>query len=311
MKTKFHQFNASEAEWKAALHLAKVASVYVGPGISSEGSEGLHIAGFRPIVGGVDCVSELPLDQSKWGRKFRKQIQSSLAHWQLRKLTFELLSPKNYGIQKLIEEFYHPILVKDCYAKGISPYQAMNETAFRNLLAHPKGIMSLVREDGKICGGGFLVEKAELPERLLLRGKLASGKGMMGLVYALESGADRLRRSFFLHSAEAAHAAGFDWISWGRDQAWIESGYENAIWEKMRWSSEISAIVTPSPAWLYLHPATLDHKGGMTVFRQDGNAEIGVEFLGPFLEERKNTWKRRLGEKIFRQTGPTILSNRL
>ncbi|RAG81812.1 hypothetical protein DN069_30915 [Streptacidiphilus pinicola] len=238
---KLHRLGSEPTEVLSALLLSMGAGVLVSAEAGSWAAQVLLRDGFRPLASEWHCVRDLHSDPHPGDRKSRLALSASLAAWRAHGLRLELTSVREFGLDRLEEELYFPILVRELYARGRAPHGAQNLARFRQL-ARPHAVVALVRQGGRICGGALLRSEDLSRLDLLVTGRqLDLTRTLVGDVYSLEQGLADCRRAFLRALAVAARQGGWTALSYGADMSWVHLGYVPVVVEKLRWTDAVLA----------------------------------------------------------------------
>ncbi|WNG18807.1 hypothetical protein [Cystobacter fuscus] len=236
MAVELIHLGGSPEELEAALGLRRRRNVHVQ--VEPEAVPHLRATGFVEAPEAVNAFVELPYDGARRSHNLRRSIGTAVERWEQAEVSLELHDVSSYGLERLIEEFYFPILVRHLYTRGLSPFGAHNLEAFRQI-ARPDTYVVMATRDGKVAGGGLLRRRAGEPLRSV-RGPLPTGPWVEGLVYALAPVLDGLQRAFLYALTEIFSAEGFSHLSFGRDLPYAEPRYSGVLLEKLRWADCIA-----------------------------------------------------------------------
>ena len=280
MSSRFFTLGAGPHEIKAAVELSHTANVLVTlPESGHPLAKDLRDVGFFHVPEAIDCSVPLPFDPEINNAKWRKNLAVSLDKWAELELSMELSLVNQFGEDRIIDDLYYPVIVRELYAKGISPFQAMNESAFRKLLS-PKSIIALVFQKEQLIGGGVLKALEKDGKQTVLTGNPAKGLGMTGLVYALGQGYENCKRAFFYYLIQAGESAGFSWVSLGLDQAWFDWRYLPAFLSKVGWAGEISFMEGRNQRYLSLCDDQFGPEEGYFSFFFPGPGKLAIKKSG-------------------------------
>lgn len=255
--TRLYRFGASAAEVQCALLMGRSRSVLASAAADSPAASALRAAGFAPLASEWHCVRDLAGDPRPRDRKSRRALSASLDAWRARGLSLELTTVSAFGLPRLEEEFYYPILVRDLYSRGRAPHGAQNLDRFRQL-ARPHTVLALVRQDGRLRGAGLLHCEDLSRLDLVVAGtaRPALERSLTGDVYCLEEDLAHCRRAFLHALGRAAALGGWSALSYGADLAWVDRGYVPVIVEKLRWSDAVLAAAGGNQPYFRKGPAT-------------------------------------------------------
>ncbi|MEZ0067517.1 hypothetical protein ABIA32_003530 [Streptacidiphilus sp. MAP12-20] len=239
--TRIHHLGSDPAEVASAVLLSRRRSVLVSAEPKSRAALVLRRTGFRPLASEWHCVRDLLADPRSGDRKSRLALSASLAAWRANRLSLALTSVSEVGLDRLEEEFYFPILVRELYSRGRAPHGAQNLAQFRRL-APPHAVVALVRQGNRTCGAALLRSDDLSRLDLLVAGRRPSlERTLVGDVYSLERGLADCRRAFLHALAVAAAQGGWSALSYGADTAWVDRGYVPVVLEKLRWTDAVLA----------------------------------------------------------------------
>lgn len=205
--------------------------------------------GFVAAPESWECLIELPLDQGQLSRRFRRALGASVAAWDRLGCELAVYDVASFGRERLIEELYFPIFVRNYYARGLSPYGSHRLDAFQRL-ARDDRFVAVVEVAGRARGGALLSPRVASGSVAVARGAAPAGTLVEGLAYALGDELADVRRAFVLGLAASFSRLGFDWLSLGRDAPFVEARYTDVTLEKLRWADSVCAwIADPVPLY--------------------------------------------------------------
>lgn len=241
------------ADCAAALLLASSRQVAVSVPVGSARSRVLVRAGFTPVVDGLHCLHRTTGDRSHLPRKLRQTLARSQAAWQREELHLALTTPQDYGVERLVEEVYYPILVRHLYTAGRSPFGTHNLPQFKALLGR-RSVLAVVSRARRTVGAALLQEESLC--RLCVPGGEAVelDKSLVGMVYCLTPEFYPANRAFLEILRQAVGYAGWSCLSMGEDTGWIDLGYLPIVNDKLRWSDAVGLRLTRFPMHLKLAP---------------------------------------------------------
>lgn len=215
---------------EAALLLTRTRSVRIAMPRSQAGILLEH--GFVELPRTVECAVNCPMDLATMSHSLRKSLRRSLAEWG--ELSCELTTVEEFGQRRLLDEIYYPILVKDFYSKGRSPFGAHNERDFLKTTA-TETIMVVVKSAKTIVGAAFFQRKQMMAERLV-SGDLPDKSILTGLIYAFIPEFSKASSSFFMVVSGLLAECGYKTISLGRDLPFMGPQYVRSFLKKARQS---------------------------------------------------------------------------
>ncbi len=227
--------------------------------LPSQASELLH-SGFIEAPQFLSCFIDLTSEDILLESSYNKNLRISLEAWQRQGVEFVITDVENFGINRLIEQVYFPIFVRDFYSRGISPYGAHNLESFKNILK-PSMYVALGYKKGKVVVAALLDSNSSDSALVSVRGAAPNEPWVEGLIVACSIEGKAIRRAFISILASALKHIGHKWFSLGRDLTWMGSGYCNVLLEKLSIST---SVAISRGSYRYLHwwsPAILQNEG--------------------------------------------------
>jgi hypothetical protein len=277
MALKIISLGDSEPERKAAMLLRGLAHLRVRS--ASKGAEELRDAGFVELPASVECLIPIPLDPLRLSRRMRHLVTRAVEAWQQKGLSLCIETSESFGVERLVQEVYYPLLVRHFYARGVSPFGAHNEDQFRRLVTQGV-LLALARDGSTMVGAALLAERRSEHIQLTLRGPAPTGPGLEGLMYALDQSLDVCRRAFIPILASAFSSLGYQILSLGRDLPWMEPDYCDVFFEKTRIAKSIIAN-RAEPCDLYHFSGSLFSNGYGLVWWEISGNECRLAHAGP------------------------------
>lgn len=248
----------SEDDLTAGLLLARSRQVGLPARRGSSRARLLADEGFTPVVGGLHCLHDTRADRlATLPRRSRKALQQSLDHWEREGLHLTLTAPRDFGIDRVVEEVYFPILVRQLYTLGRSPFGSHNLGQFTAMLA-PGAVLGVVSQGGRTVGAAVLAERDLSGLRQPPGNPVTAGKALSGMVYALTTELAPANRAFLEILRQAAGYGGWECLSMGEDNGWVDRGYLPVISDKLRWADSVGVEVPDSELYLRLDPPALE-----------------------------------------------------
>lgn len=222
-----------ERDVGAAIDLAHRREVLIRVARKSPEYVRLLDAGFAPIVSDFHCLHMLDKGRlSRRSRRRRKEISAQLDIWR----SMDILLHVEAGAQaeeRLVEDFYYPLLVPRLYARGESPYGVHNERTFRMLARRSIAVMA-IRNSSPVGCALFQVEDLRSTRGMSPDG-LDLSTVMVGKVYAVHPTLLLVNRAWLFLLGEALLRAGWSIMSMGGDTGWIDEGYLPIVLDKLSW----------------------------------------------------------------------------
>lgn len=259
-----HTLMGSRPELLAAAYLCRVAHVHVHAAQECPERQRLLKIGYVCVPDSIECSFGIPFDPTVRQRSFRRSLSRSLDAWSAAGLKLYIHTVASYGLEPLISRLYFPVLVREFYTRGISPYGAHNLDSFRRI-ATPDTYVATIERDGGVIGGALLKPRAA-SDALYVRGKAISGMVAEGLMYVLPADFSECKRALLFYLSESFAALGYTQISLGRDLVWVDDRYAGALLEKLRWADRIWLNVRKDSALLFIHGELIDAERGLLVF---------------------------------------------